>query len=111
MLYTHVGRWPVGADPHDFKTKGCSVRNQKYRFVNDTALFDMEQDPGQTTNVADRHPDIVARFRAAYDEWWKGTVPLMVNEGTPLSKTRPFHELFRKQSETTGIPDWKPPKI
>ena len=45
---------------------------------------------------------------AAYDQWWQETRPLMVNEEAPMSPTRPFHVLYNKQLESTGIPDWKP---
>ncbi len=33
-------------------------------------LFDMEADPLETQNIADQHPDIVDRLRAAYDRWF-----------------------------------------
>ena len=90
-LFTHTGRWKVGLDPNVHKWKGCAVRNQRYRLVNNQFLFDMQQDPGQSKNVFDQHPDVVAAMQKAYDTWWEGTVPMMVNEGVPMSKTRPFH--------------------
>ena len=31
------------------------------------SLFDLENDPGEQHNVADQHPDIVSRLRAAFD--------------------------------------------
>ncbi len=107
-LFTHIGRWPTGADPEQWKWKTFSVRNQRFRFVNDRELYDMEADPGQTTNVIEKFPDVARAMRAAYDEWWTGTRPMMVNESAPLSKTRPFHELYRQQLESVGIPEWKP---
>jgi arylsulfatase A-like enzyme len=110
-LFTHVGRWPTGAEPNDFQWRNFSVRNQRYRFVNNEALFDMENDPGQTTNVIDQHPEVAQEMRAAYDAWWKETRPMMVNEEAPMSPTRPYHQLYRKQNETTGIPAWKPPVL
>jgi arylsulfatase len=110
-LFTHQGRWPTGADPDDFQWRNFAVRNQQFRFVANQALYDMVKDPGQTTNVMDQHPEVVRKMREVYDAWWRETRPLMVNEGVPMSPTRPFHELYRKQMETTGIPDWKPPKI
>ena len=72
---------------------------------------DGKKDPGQTVNVIDEHTEVVKRMRAAYDAWWKETRPLMVNEDAAMSPTRPFHELYRKQMETIGIPEWKPPAI
>ena len=110
-LFTHKGRWKTGADPDDAQWKGFAVRNQRFRFVNNVALYDMQNDPGQTTNVIDQHPAEVERMRAAYDRWWKGTRPLMVNEGVPMSPTRPFHVLYSKQKEATGIPLWKRPQL
>lgn len=110
-LFTHRGRWPVGAEPNDYQWKTFAVRNQRFRWVNGDALYDMQKDPGQTTNVIDQHPEVVAAMRKAYDQWWRATRPMMVNEGVPMSPTRPFHELYKKQIQTTGIPKWAPPAL
>jgi arylsulfatase len=66
----------------------------------------VQEDPGQTINVIDQHPDVVAQMRAAYEQWWQETRPLMINETVPMSPVRPFHQLYRKQLEGVGIPDW-----
>ncbi|MBP87197.1 MAG: arylsulfatase [Planctomycetaceae bacterium] len=110
-LYTHKGRWKTGEDPNKSQWRNFAVRNQRFRLVGENALYDMQKDPSQTTNVIEQHPDIVKQMRAAYDEWWKGTRPLMVNEDAPMSPTRPFHELHRKQMAAGGIPDWRPPTL
>ena len=107
-LYTHVGRWKTGEEPNDYQWKNFSVRNQRFRFVNNTELYDMDRDPGQTTNVIEEHPAIVDAMRKAYDQWWKKTRPMMVNETAPMSPVRPFHVHYNEQLKTTGIPDWKP---
>jgi arylsulfatase A-like enzyme len=107
-LFTHVGRWNTGREPNDFQWKQFSVRNQRFRFVNNNELFDMITDPGQTKNVLNDHPQVVEAMRSAYDEWWKKTRPMMVNETAPMSQTRPFHELYNAQLKTSGIPDWMP---
>jgi arylsulfatase len=111
FLFTHIGRWPTGANPDEFQWKNFAVRNQRFRLVNNDALFDMESDPGQTKNVIREHPDVVKAMRETYDAWWKETRPLMVNETAPLSRTRPFYELHRKQLDEGGIPSWKPPQL
>ncbi|MFK5922810.1 MAG: arylsulfatase, partial [Verrucomicrobiota bacterium] len=95
----------------DFQWKGFAVRNQRYRFVDNKFLYDMEKDPSQKTNVIEAHGELAEKMRKAYDAWWKETRPLMVNEDAPMSPTRPFHELFKKQSANGGIPDWVPPKL
>jgi len=110
-LFTHKGRWKTGSDPDKSQWQGFAVRNQRFRLVSNSALYDMEKDPGQTTNVIGRHPEVVEKMRAAYDAWWKETRPLMVNENVPMSRTRPFHVLYKKQLETTGIPPWKPSSL
>ena len=107
-LFTHVGRWETGREPNDFQWKNFSVRNQQFRLVNNTDLFDMETDPSQTTNVIDQHAETVSEMRTAYDAWWKETRPMMVNEDASMSKVRPFHELYNQQLKLSGIPDWKP---
>ncbi len=56
---------------------GC-VMDGKWRLVirNDDRetptfeLFDLSADPGQTTDVSNRHEEITRRLRSAYDGWW-----------------------------------------
>ncbi|QDU79668.1 Arylsulfatase precursor [Polystyrenella longa] len=110
-LFTHVARWPTGADPDQFQWKNFAIRNQQYRFVNNDQLFDMQKDPGETINVIEDHPEVVEQMRTAYEKFWQETRPLMVNEDAPLSKTRPYHELYKAQMKSTGIPEWKPPAL
>ena len=110
-LFTHVGRWKTGEGPNDYQWNRFAVRNQRYRFVADKALYDMEKDPGQTTNVVNEHPDVVKQMRTVYDAWWKATRPMMVNENVPMSTTRPFHVLYQKQMAAEGIPEWEQPEL
>ncbi len=109
-LYTHVGRWPTGKEPNDFQWKNFSVRNQRFRFVNDKELFDMEADPSQIKNVIEQFPDVAKEFRTVYDAWWKETRPMMVNETAEMSPTRPFYDLYNAQFANGGVPDWQPGK-
>ncbi len=109
-LFAHQGRWPVGSDPDAYQWKTFAVRDQRFRFINNTELFDLEADPGQTKNVIEDHPETVATMRSAYDAWWKETRPLMVNEGVPLSPVRPYHVLYAEQLAGPGIPQWMPPE-
>jgi len=110
FLFTQIARWPTGQEPDDHAWKRFAVRNSQYRLVGD-ALFDMNQDPGQTTNLAESKPEVVAEMRRAYEKFWKEARPLMVNEDAPMSPTRPYHVDFKMQSEADGIADWTPPVI
>lgn len=109
FLFSHKGRWKTGEDPNDFQWKDFSVRNQRFRWVGTDALFDMQADPGQKTNVIAEHPEVVRQMRDAYKRWWQTTRPMMVNETAAMSPTRPFHEAFYHQQQNGGIPDWNPP--
>jgi arylsulfatase len=110
-LFTHRARWKTGADPDASQWKGFAVRNQRYRWVEGKALYDMEKDPGQKTNIMEEHPEVVESMRKAYNQFWKETRPLMVNEDVPMSPTRPFHVWYEEQMKAGGIPDWAPPAL
>ncbi len=110
-IFVHQGRWEKGSDPEDAKFKNCAVRTQRWRFVNNRELFDIANDPYETTDVAADHPDVVAALRDAYDQWWAETVPLMVNEDRPYTKEQPQAVRYENQLRGRGIPSWDPPKI
>jgi arylsulfatase len=111
FLFSHQGRWKTAEDPDQYQWRNFAVRNQQFRLVGTDALFDMQQDPGQTTNVIDQYPDVAAKMKSAYDQWWRDTRPMMVNEAAPMSPTRPFHVLYEKQRAAGGIPAWQPPSL
>jgi arylsulfatase len=69
----------------------------------------MQEDPGQTVDVASKNPEVVSELRSAYDRFWKEARPMMVNDGVPMSKTRPYWVAYEKQVAEGGIPEWKPP--
>jgi arylsulfatase A-like enzyme len=110
-LFVHVGRWKKGDDPNKSKFNKCAVRTQRWRFVNNKALYDIANDPYETNNVIDQHPEVVAKLRKAYDTWWADTVPLMVNEDRPFAAEQPQKVRYEKQLKERGIPDWVPPEL
>ncbi|MFK7849882.1 MAG: arylsulfatase [Akkermansiaceae bacterium] len=120
-IFNHICRWPTGADPDEFKDVNYSVRNQRFRLVapqksrrsNNAkpALFDMERDPSQKTDVIDQYPEIAAGMVAAFQKYWKEARPLMVNEEAPMSPVRPYHVWYKEQLENGGIPAWQEPKF
>jgi arylsulfatase len=110
-LFFHCGRWPKGSDPDKAKYEKCAVRTQRWRFVNNNELYDIANDPYETTNVIDKYPKVVKKLRKAYDKWWVETLPLMVNEDVPLAKEHPQEIRYYKQVKETGIPEWVPPEI
>jgi arylsulfatase len=108
VLFTHVGRWPKGADVQAYKYTACSVRSGPWHLVSDSPLnkpprakgwqlFDVTADIGETHDVAAEHPDVVARLDAKYDQWWDSVVPMMVNEKATYADMNPFKVLYWKQ--------------
>jgi arylsulfatase len=110
-LFVHVGRWKKGEDPNGSKFKKCAVRTQRWRLVNNKELYDIANDPHENNNVIDQHPEVVEKFRKAYDRWWAETVPLMVNEKRPLATEHPQAVRYEKQLKERGIPDWAPTEL
>jgi len=92
----HKGRWAKGQAAKS-RNNGFAVRNQRFRLVGRNALYDMEQDPSQKTNVIANHPEIARQMNAVYDEWFDGARPNMVNEDAPLTGHNTFHLMFWKQ--------------
>jgi len=95
-VFVHLGRWAKGeADAAKFTN--CAVRNQRFRLVNNRELYDLGADPGETTNVIEQHPQVIAEMRAAYDAWWQEARAGMVNEDVVGPKMNPFKERYWKQ--------------
>lgn len=57
------------------KWRQCSVMGQDWRLVNGTELYYLPEDPGQTNDIAVKHPERVAKMRAFYEEWWADIEP------------------------------------
>lgn len=47
-----------------------AIRTQRYNLVNGVELYDMEKDPGETTNIAAAHPELVRELRGRYEDWF-----------------------------------------
>ncbi|MSU73466.1 MAG: arylsulfatase [Opitutus sp.] len=103
-LFTHVGRWPRFSEPDAAKFTNCAVRTPRWHLVSIQGgarpaweLYDVIADPGERTDVAAGHTDVVARLRTEYDVWWKSARPLMVNEQAVGPRLNPFKEDYWKQ--------------
>jgi arylsulfatase A-like enzyme len=128
--FVHGGRWPLNpenandqegsarwvgtlqsSNPDNSKYKNCAVRNERYRFVNNSEIYDVLNDPGETENIASEHPEVIAQMRKVYNEWWSKVRPYMVNENVPLAKEKPFWIEYEKQKELGGIKEWIKPSF
>jgi len=59
-----------------FQNGNISARSQQYRYSNTGQLFDMIADPGQTKDIAEDKPDIVANFATSVAHWRKDVLSL-----------------------------------
>ncbi|HWC91344.1 MAG TPA: sulfatase-like hydrolase/transferase, partial [Pirellulales bacterium] len=62
-----------------------SVRSQQYRLDAAGKLYDMTQDPGQTTDVAGKQPDVAAKLRAAVERWRSDVLSELTEEALPFT--------------------------
>ncbi|MFH1302973.1 MAG: twin-arginine translocation pathway signal protein, partial [Planctomycetota bacterium] len=58
--------------------KYSAVRQGKYKLLRTKPdqsfmLFDLEQDLGETTDLTDKHPEVAAQLKRAYETWERET--------------------------------------
>ena len=68
-----------------------AIQNRRWKLIHNEPrvddrpeweLFDRQGDPFDQTNVADQHPDVVARLRAQLQEWRERTAGVRLEAGT-----------------------------
>ncbi|MEP2777663.1 MAG: arylsulfatase [Luteolibacter sp.] len=57
------------------KWRDSSVMSQKWRLINGTELYNIDEDPGQKNDVSAAHPEQVQAMRRFYDDWWAELEP------------------------------------
>lgn len=48
-----------------------SVMKEEWRLVNENELYNIQEDPSQSNNIADQYPELVNELKAGYDLWWE----------------------------------------
>ncbi len=71
-LFVHVQRAFVPP-----KWQNSAVMTQRWRLVDGQKLYDINEDPGQQSDIAAKHPEIVHRLRGEYEGWWKSLEPAL----------------------------------
>lgn len=72
-FFTHVGRWDGDERPERHRTRKFSVRTDRWRMVG-LALYDMEKDGAQTTDVFAENAEEGAGILEDYGRWWDSVV-------------------------------------
>ncbi|NLE36976.1 MAG: arylsulfatase [Pirellulaceae bacterium] len=73
ILVVQFSRMDVGRPTKD----DAAVLWRKWRLLHGNELYNVESDPHQDRNVFDEHPEIVARLRKHYDQWWAAVEPTL----------------------------------
>jgi hypothetical protein len=80
-------QWHRGDAPELYRNS--AVRNQRYKLVGRDELYDLLDDPGENENIAAANPEVVARMRKQYEDWFRdvsntrGYAPPRIHLGTP----------------------------
>jgi arylsulfatase B len=72
------------------KWRESSVMSQKYRLINGKELYEIRIDPGQRNNIAKKHPEVVAKMREFYEQWWAELEPTF-KQTTEIYLGQPEH--------------------
>ena len=75
MIFTHVLKPPIG---DTLRPAPGAIRTPRYRLTvydERTELYDMDEDPGQTRDLAGERTDVASELRRAYDGWFAEVRP------------------------------------
>lgn len=120
LLHASADEWPDRIlvtdsqrvkDP--IKWKQSSVMTSQWRLINGKQLYDIKNDPGQESNVASGHPQVVNRLTNFYDEWWDELLPSF-NNATAVSLGHPRDNPARLTSHdwiTTRMTPWNQSQV
>lgn len=70
--------------PNPIKWRQSAVMTDNWRLIDGMELYDINNDRGQTNDIADHYPEIVEVLRNEYDKWWD-IVSLQMDEEIPIS--------------------------
>ncbi len=61
----------------------AAVLWKQWRLVSTNELYDVHQDPGQTNNLFEVHPEIARKLAGHYRSWWEAVAPRL-HEFSPI---------------------------
>ena len=101
-------QWHRGDQPELFRDH--AARSQRWKLVNGVELYDLQNDPAESTDVAKQYPAEVARLRQATEEWFRdvsatrnGYAPPRIHLGTPHENPT----LLTRQDRREEPPGWE----
>ena len=88
LFENDVTQWPDRIIYSHWNNR-VSLRTQQFRLDYENNLYDMTTDPGQRTNIADKHPDIAQQLITAKEEWETTVLAELTREKRPISVGHP----------------------
>ena len=82
---TLITQWHRGDEPTAFRNS--ALRTQRYKLINGTELYNLENDPSEREDLAAAEPQVLARLSGEYMAWFsdvssKGYAPPRIYLGT-----------------------------
>lgn len=109
-------QWHRGDVPELYRA--CAARDQRWRLVQPEGvqegiplkkitfqLYDIQNDPYQLKNVAEQHPEVVARLKKEYENWFKD-----VSSTRGYDPPRIFLGAEQQNPVTLTRQDWRGPR-
>ena len=84
------------------------ILSENWRLMDGKELYDIKNDPAQSKDVSEKHPDVVAKLRAFYDPFWKSVSPRMTPVAIDLGNPDDNPTVLCSQDWRlpTGNPPW-----
>ncbi|MEM9644067.1 MAG: arylsulfatase, partial [Planctomycetota bacterium] len=95
------------------KWRQSSVMTSQWRMINGKELYDMTSDHAQANDVSDRYPDVMARLRGFYEDWWADLEPSF-SQSTRIQLGHPKAPEVRLTSHdwiTTKMTPWNQSQV
>lgn len=92
-------RYKLVWNPYDhLKIEGDRVTSTTLRYVPKprVELFDMESDPGEHENIAERYPELVAQLRQRLEAWMKETGAKDLTPNPAYDASRPLFNILEE---------------
>lgn len=96
------------------KYHSCTVRKGRWKLVHPSGtqkekfegepaweLYDLESDPGETTNLVDKQPSVVAELQELYEAWYADV------SKERLDQPGPPYIIIDKQAENPSVLTWQ----
>ena len=83
------------------KWRKSAVMTDRWRLINGTELYDINEDRGQEKDIAKDYPEVTEQLKMEYDKWWE-KVSVQFEEAIPISIGSDKEKVTRLSSH-----DWR----